>query len=213
LSLIHGPVTAFVALEPEPALAELIRQLKEQTRALVGDQLYLADSPHLTVYLSVFPTPAAVLDRWPKIAQRNDDLTIHLTGWHAFEADALTGNQTLACDIAAYDKKRLRPLQCEIIELLAPVRDAIAARERFAERTEFLTSEERRSVEQYGFPYVGDGWQPHLTIASVRSADWPAVWNTLEPLAPRGTFRCSRWRLFALIDQCLVALDGIGDRD
>lgn len=208
-----APVTVFAALEPEAALASLIQGYKEQTRALVGQQLYLSDPPHLTIYLAAFPVVDAALAPWRHFAGRNDPVPIELVGWHVFEADALTGNHTLACDIAARDKARLRLLQRDLVDRLAPARDPVATRERFAPRIGFLTDHERACVERHGFPYVGEGWEPHFTIASVRPADWPKLWSALEPQAPRGPYRCARLRLYRLVDGKFHAIDGLNERD
>ena len=202
-----GSVRIFAAIEPDAALAALIQGYKDQTRSLVGEQLYLADPPHLTVYLAAFRSVAAALESWPRIAARHDDLQVHLTGWHVFEADALTGNHTLVCNIGADDKARLRELQRDVIEQLAPQRDAPATRERLAPRLEFLTPDQRASVERCGFPYVGAGWEPHFTIASIRPDEWPKAWQVLAPRPPHGPFRCTGCRLYRLVDGKPVAID------
>jgi hypothetical protein len=204
----NSGVTIFAALEPDRTLASLVADYKRQTRALAGEQLYLGDPPHLTVYLAVFPSVAAVLDVWPTVAARHDDLRLKITGWHVFEADALTGNNTLVCEIAGDDVARLRDCQREVVSLLAPLRDPAATAQRFAPRRAQLTDEQRTNVDQFGFPYLFDGWVPHLTIASIRPDAWSAVWNVLETQPPRGAYRCSGWRLYQLVDGRPRAIDG-----
>ena len=204
-------VPAFVALEPDARLSPLIQDFKNRTRSIAGEQLYLGDPPHLTVYLAAFPSTDVLLERWPQVAARHDDLAVNLVGWHVFDADALTGCQTLVCNIAKYDKARLRKLQREIVDLLAPVRDLAASAERFAPRMEFLNDDQRLCIERYGFPFLGDGWEPHFTIGSIRPADWPAVWQALETKSPHGSYHCARWRLYQLVAGKPVALDGLGD--
>jgi 2'-5' RNA ligase superfamily protein len=211
MSADSGLVPVFVVLEPDAALGSLIQGFKDQARSLAGDQLYLADPPHLTVYLAVFASTDALLERWPQVSARALDLSVNLVGWHVFEADAMTGGQTLVCNIAARDKDRLRKLQREIVELLAPLRDPPATRARYAPRMEFLSPDQRQCVDRYGFPFVGDGWEPHFTIASIHPTNWPAVWQALEPQAPHGAYRCARWRLWWLVDGKPAALDGLGD--
>ena len=44
----------FISLDPDETLEQRILQYKSEVRELVGDQLFLADPPHLTVYLAVF---------------------------------------------------------------------------------------------------------------------------------------------------------------
>jgi hypothetical protein len=38
-----------------------------------------------------------------------------------------------------------------------------------------LSGEQRRRGLLLGFPYVAGGWNPHLTIASVRPSEWANV--------------------------------------
>jgi 2'-5' RNA ligase len=207
----RAAVTVFAALEPDAALHRLVQAYKDETRALVGDQLYLADPPHLTLYLAMFPSVDAALSPWRVLKSQQLDVEIRVTGWHVFDADALTGNHTLVCDLAAEDKSRLRVLQQQVVECLAPARDAAATQARLAPRLNNLTEPQRAAVASHGFPYLADGWEPHFTIASIRPADWPRVWQALADRPPRGKFHCSRMRLYKLVDGVPVAIDEPSD--
>jgi 2'-5' RNA ligase len=204
-------VTIFAALEPGAALHCLVQGYKDETRALVGEQLYLADPPHLTLYLAVYPTAQAALSCWQTLPTQEVDVTVNIPGWQVFEADALTGNHTLVCDLAADDKSRLRLLQKQVVACLAPARDAAATEVRLAPRLNNLTDVQRTAVASHGFPYLGDGWEPHFTIASIRTSDWPRVWQALADRPPRGVFHCPRARLYKLVDGVPVAIDGPGE--
>jgi 2'-5' RNA ligase len=199
----------FAALEPDAALAALIVRYKEETRALVGEQTYLADPPHLTVYLAAFASSQAAVAAWANVSNRDAAQTVRLVGWHVFEADALTGCHTLVCQVAAADKARLRRLQRDVVDALAPARQRAATAARLAPRLEFLTPQQRQCAQRNGFPYLGDGWEPHFTIASVRPADWPRLWVALEPHPPHGTFRCTRLRLYRLAEGTFEPIDGV----
>jgi hypothetical protein len=201
-------VTVFAALEPDDALHGLVQGYKDETRALVGDQLYLADPPHLTLYLAVYSSVEAALSCWQKLTSHAVDVVVNIPGWHVFDADALTGNHTLVCDLAADDKAQLRVLQQNVVTCLAPARDAAATEARLAPRLGNLTQAQRDAVAAHGFPYLGDGWEPHFTIASIRPSDWPRVWQALADRPPRGAFRCPRMRLYKLVDGAPVAIDG-----
>ena len=165
----------------------------------------------MTVYLAVFPDVESAAARWGRWAIEHYDLRVQLIGWHVFESDALTGSNTLVCELAAEDKVGLRSLQRELIELLAPARDELATRERLAPRLDFLTAGQRACVERYGFPYIGEGWEPHFTIASVRADDWPPLWATLEDRSPRNSHGSARWRLVQLLDGEFHAIDGLDE--
>ncbi len=204
-------VPIFAAIEPDADLHRLVQCYKDETRTLVGEQLYLADPPHLTIYLAVFPTVEAALDRWRLLTTDGLDLSIEIVGWHVFDADALTGNHTLVCDLAPVDKACLRDVQKQVVERLAAARDPEATRQRYAPRLHLLSDAQRAAIALQGFPYLGDGWEPHFTIASIRPGDWPRVWNALANRPPRGSFRCPRIRLYKLVDGVPVAIDGLTD--
>jgi 2'-5' RNA ligase len=204
-------VTMFAALEPDAALQRLVQDYKDETRALVGEQLFVDDPPHLTVFLSVFPTVAAALAQWAKLPAKDVEQPVEITGWHVFDADALTGNHTLVCDLAAEDKRRLRDAQQQVIDQLAPIRDREAACRRFAPRASALDESQRAAVAEHGFPYVGAGWEPHFTIASIQPDVWPRVWRAFADRPPVGSFRCPRMRLYQLDEGVPVAVEGRDD--
>ena len=177
----------FIALKPDAALHALIQGYKDRACRRVGDQLYLSDPPHLTVYLAAFPPefrPLAAL-RLPPAPR------VRLAGWHAFEADALTGKNTLVAQIHADDKAALRTFQRELVAALAPHRDAAKTEARFAGRLHALTPEQRTNVRDFGFPFLFDGWQPHFTIASFDPAAWASVLAEFAADTPEGTYLCS----------------------
>ena len=206
----QGSRTVFAALVPDATLEALIQGFKDRVRSVAGDQLYLDDPPHLTVYLAAYASSAAAVDLWRRFARTPAAIPIRLTGWHVFEADALTGNHTLVCDVAAEDKPLLRQLQCTVIEQLASARDLRATRERFAPRWRYLTADQQLCVERVGFPYVGAGWEPHFTIASVSVEAWDQVWREMKSQPPRGAFACRGLRLYQLVDNRPVPLTDIG---
>jgi 2'-5' RNA ligase len=184
---VNTPVPLFVALKPEPALFAVVQRYKDRTRSLAGDQLYLSDPPHLTVYLAVFPPEFRAASVLSAVMSRPAP-RVRIVGWHSWLGDALTGRNTLVCDIHPDDKAELRKFQTVVVSALAPHRDVVATEARFAGRLSALTPEQRDNVRHFGFPYLGDGWQPHVSIASIDPAHWPAVWSEFEPQPPSGAF-------------------------
>lgn len=180
----------FLTLEPDPNLGRLVLDYKRRARELCGPQLYLDDPPHVTVYLAAFPESTRLLDLVGP-ALRAAPPPVRIVGWHAFEGDALTGLNTLVCNVHADDKSRLRQLQLQILPALAPHRLAAETEGRLATRLARLSELQRQSVAQCGFPFTGAGWEPHLTIASFRSADWPTLMAEFGADPPGGAFTCS----------------------
>jgi 2'-5' RNA ligase len=189
----------FLALDPDPALRDLVAGYKARTRTLVGDQLYLADPPHVTLYLGHFPPG---FDPLPLLRHLDRDPApgVRIVGWHTFLGDPLTGRNTLVCAPHPDDKPGLRDWQRRVIEAVADRRDRAATEARLAPRLDHLTPEQRAAVAAVGFPFVGDGWEPHLTVASIRPENWPAVWADLGPRPPVGEFTFRAVRHYDLLD-------------
>jgi hypothetical protein len=190
----------FISLEPDEPLRALVQGYKDRVLRLVGDQLYLADAPHLTVYLAAFPPTVDLVEPLRQLFDGASPPTITIVGWHVFERDQLTGLHTLVCELAEVSKAALRGWQSRIIEALAPLRDGGATESRYTNRWDNLTPMEQDNIRQHGFPYIGGIWQPHLTIASIRPDDWEAVWGALGAMPPRGEFRLPRVQEFELVE-------------
>jgi broad specificity phosphatase PhoE/2'-5' RNA ligase len=192
--------TIFLALEPDEATWQLVASCKDRVRQLVGDQLYLDDPPHVTLYLASFGDVGEALSAIASVAQELSVPRASLAGWHAFEADALTGLNTLVLDFDEASKRKLQSLQQSVLESVAGLRDVAASAERFAPRLKSLAVEQRRAARDTGFPYVGEGWHPHLTIASIRPEDWPAATRELLRRRPHHAVEFSHLVVYELVD-------------
>lgn len=197
----------FVALEPDVGTVERIWRYKRQTESLVGPQLYLDHPPHMTLYVGVFPDLDMVLEQTRALAANWISPELTLDGWQTFLGDALTGNNTLTLKFTESDCDRLRGLQRRLVETLAPLRDAAATERRIGGRMSGLSESEQRDARQFGFPYVGAGWKPHLTVASIRAADWSRVAESLLQETPAGRVSCPRLQVYRLVDEHPVLVE------
>jgi 2'-5' RNA ligase len=167
----------FVALRPDEPLDALIRGHKRRLLAAAGPQLYATDPPHTTLYLAEFATGrvADVIRAAGELAGTIPMPTVAIDGWHVFQSDPLTGLHTLACRFDEASCERLRWVQLHLVAALAPLHDVAATQQALVPRWPALSGEQRRRGMLFGFPYLGRGWIPHLTIASVRPSEWKNV--------------------------------------
>jgi 2'-5' RNA ligase len=177
------PIYVF-ALEPDAAYRQWVGDCKRRVRQLVGEQLYLDHPPHLTLYVAAFPAKAEVSRVVGELAGRLQSPQAVLNHWHVFQADQLTGNHTLVCDVPEESCQAFREVQSQVVAALAPLCDVSACRCRYDGAWQRLSAVERANVEQYGFPFVGQIWRAHVTIASIRTADWPALEPVLRESPP-----------------------------
>ena len=165
------PQTQVLALEPDDAFARQVLAYKERVKQVAGEQLYLSDPPHLTLYLGVYGPEADLTGPIGALCRRLASPAVAVCGWHVFEADQLTGNHTLVCDVTPQTRSLVEHLQRETVEVAAPLRDRSATRACYDKSWDRLSEEERASVDRFGFPFVGPIWHPHVTVASVRPGD------------------------------------------
>lgn len=167
----------FVALRPDEPLESLIRGHKRRLLAAAGPQMYATDPPHTTLYLAEFACQRVcqVIRTASRLAGELELPAVALGGFQVFAGDPLTGQNTLVCRFDEATCERLRWVQLRALAVLAPLHDPAATQRALVSRWPALSGEQRRRGLLFGFPYVGGGWIPHLTIASVRRSEWNNV--------------------------------------
>jgi 2'-5' RNA ligase len=167
----------FVALRPCEPIDALMRGYKRRLLAAAGPQMYADDPPHTTLYLAEFAKEhvAELLLMAGQIAGAIEMPAVTIDGWQVFERDPLTGLKTLVCRFNHETCDRLRWVQLRVLAALAPLRDMAATQRALLPRWPALSGQQRRRGTLFGFPYVGRGWIPHLTVASVRPSEWAIV--------------------------------------
>src|SRR5690606_6705762 len=117
-------IPIFLSLEPDDESARTVERFKQRVHERVGEQLYLSDPPHVTLYLAMFEEIDLVVDLARRCASSLSVEQAAISGWHSFLDDPLTGLNTLVLDFGKRDQDRLRALQMEIIESVSTSRDA-----------------------------------------------------------------------------------------
>lgn len=189
-----------IALRPNDDLSKRLLAAKGNLHAACGTQTYLDHPPHATLFVTSVADDAAALAALQSLAAPLPAPRLESLGWKVFENDALTGGHTVVCELSATTKAGLRPVQRLVLERLAPFVDLETARRRYAANLAKMPVHRQQAVEQFGFPFVGDDWEPHLTVASIRPADWEAGWTVLRDAPIRGEFTCGALQVFELRD-------------
>ncbi|PQO28865.1 2'-5' RNA ligase family protein [Blastopirellula marina] len=194
------PVTDFISIDPSPSFSKIIDGYKAQVRELVGEQQYLSEPPHMTAYLACFSEGSQVSAAAARLAQQLNAFEIAITGWHVFDADPMTQRRTLVVDFTPACQAYLRTLQMQIAEALAGTYDTEATLARYAAAFDKFSEVQRQAVRRVGFPFIGDDWHPHFTIASIDPAAWPVVSESLLGNPPSGVSVCSSLTHYRVID-------------
>jgi hypothetical protein len=176
--------TYVFVLEPDAAYSQWVWSCKRRVRELVGDQLYLDHPPHVTLYVSAFPSHVDLRDPVARLAEGILSPQTVMDQWHVFQADQLTGNHTLVCDVPEASRAALRQIQTQVVGVVSMLREVAASHARYDGSWERLSPDERANVERFGFPFVGAIWRAHVTIASIRPQDWPLAQPVLQDQPP-----------------------------
>lgn len=180
-----------ILLKPDDDLSEKILSIKEECESIVGDQLYLSDPPHITLIV----TNVNDFSVWEKrftlfldaITPKLKDIPLEVTGWNVFGSDPVTGRKTLVCDVSSRTANELKDLQKSLASLIKPFR-AGRVLKRYADAKDKLNDAERSNLSQFGYPFIGDNWHPHLSIASFVPESFDLIWDKFEELCPKGRF-------------------------
>ncbi len=186
------------ALKPCQVLENAISRAKAKTRAVTGTQTYLDHPPHLTLYVSAFRNLENAAANCEMLAFSTPEPNVDIRGWYSFEGDALTGKQTLVCELDDASRSGLRIVQDSFIRRLAPLRDQMASEARYLPHFHALSALRQQAVSTVGFPFVADDWVPHFTIASIEPIKWKAAWEAIKDDAPMGKFTCPKLAVFQL---------------
>jgi 2'-5' RNA ligase len=190
----------FVAVSPGKALASQVQDLKEIVLSTVGEQLYLSDPPHLTLYLSNFQDQSELWNAFSEIRHEMDKTLpgLEILGWKVFDADVLTGNHTLVLQLGESTQTALRNIQALVIEKLSKLRHEELSQARYQAAWDRLAPNRQESVLKYGYPFTGNDWQPHITIASISPKVWSRAWHALKTREILGTFHDCHLTLYHL---------------
>jgi len=137
-------------LEPEKKLFSKIEDIKLQIKEQFGDQQYLSDPPHLTLYLGKFNN--FIDNRFSFFLENlmeDKKIKINLGGWEIFGSDPVTRKSTLVCKIEKNDI--LYNLQQEIVHYLTPFRKKEVLN-RYGHGLEDPLLQ--KNLEDFGYPFI-----------------------------------------------------------
>ena len=179
-----------ITLGPDMVLCRKIRNLKSEAKDLVGDQVFINDPPHLTLYIGYFDDFQEFNKELVSAAKK---IKGHLKGgvviddWMVFKGDMITNKQTLACNIAKNAAKSLEKVQKEVVPIMKRYRKKMVSG-RYSQVYDVLGNAEKKNIDKYGFPFVGRVWKPHISIASFDNPAFAKVWERFKNKCPKGKY-------------------------
>jgi hypothetical protein len=144
----------------DPVVNNFITKWKERAHVLEPSAKYLQHPVHSTLFLFMgLPgDEGSLFEEIAGLCRNQKPIQIEFNGWHTFKNDIATGGDTLALSFVL--SKSLLKLQ-EHVGTMAHQYSRGVLPYKIEWAGPF-----QKSFERYGFPFVGDHWIPHLTIAS-----------------------------------------------
>ena len=188
-----------IAANPEDRLERVIRDRKRQVLDLVGDQLYLKDDPHVTLYAGNVVDVSAVNGIMNRIGVLLSKIKIEIKGWRIFD-DTVTEKKTLVYELERKSVEVLQNLQKQLFDGIALLLSKKLLK-RFEGHYSDFGKEYKDNLDTYGFPFVGEDFIPHLTIASIDKERFDEVWKHLKKERPGGKYMLVRLSLYVLNEE------------
>tara|TARA_B100000787_G_scaffold11354_1_gene8462 strand:- start:2205 stop:2813 length:609 start_codon:yes stop_codon:yes gene_type:complete len=137
---------------------------KKKVKNLFGDQVYLNHPVHLTLFTLKIRKISELKIFYKKLESKKEtkSLIISLSSADIFLDDPLTGGHTIF-----YKIKKNKVLNLIQIDHLKKINKKITVLKNDLHLFKNLTL--RKNYKDYGFPFVGKIWLPHITIASIKN--------------------------------------------
>lgn len=168
-------VKCFCALIPDKGTYEHISGLKAKTKKLIGDQQYLNDPPHITLFVGDYDVKNISFNE--SDISILTDLEFQLKDWLIFKEDPVTGKTSLNISLTEKNQLLLRNFQESLIKNFLK-HNSKKIIERYKDAN--LTKEQSDNLKKYGYPFIGEGWIPHLSIASIDPKKFDKAFSELK---------------------------------
>ena len=180
-----------VFLEPNGELHEVILRWKTKVSKILPEQPYCSHPAHCTLFHSEVKFEEKALVHLKNILAKTEPFELKVQGTEIFWEDLSTGGHTLYLRIMSDQK--LNDLQFNIAKSLKG----------FIQKTiipDFLNNNTVliKSFENYGFPFIGDHWIPHLSIASLRTEKSHSLITEFQSWQPKFILKVNElsfWRV------------------
>jgi len=169
---------------------ELVRW-KERVKKELPNQPYTAHPPHMTLINMEVRNEEDGIAAVSAFTGSVDPFQISVNKTDIFWDDTATGGHTLFFGIEKNDA--LYSLQESLAEALQEMKKYVLPPNYLTGNKQFLDS-----FDKYGFPFVGDHWIPHFSVASLRTGKTNIIINDFLQNTEKYHFtadKLSLWRV------------------
>ena len=184
--------TTGILIEPEGGLRDAVLKWKSRVEEVLSEQVYCTHPPHCTLINTRLKTGCKWVDSLVGNLTEISPFEIEVGQTHMFPDDIMArGGQTLA--FRARSSDQLRQLQEQAARALENCTLIGEVPPSFKKNGPL-----RMSFLRCGFPFVGDHWIPHFTVASLEVPTGHPLIKEFMAQEPNYSFRVhqvSVWRI------------------
>ena len=114
-----------------------------------------------------------------------------------FKNDRINGRDTLACNLARKNVPVLQGVQMDVVSRLTGLRKP-GLITRYQGVYDSLGSKERENLDTFGYPFVGQIWEPHLSIASFEKDAFSIILEKFKDTCPVGHYHVNSLNFYEL---------------
>ncbi len=153
-----------ITIEPEKKIKNKVLNIKNKIFKEIGNQLYLQDPPHSTLYIGYFHDFLG--DKFSKeiksICKKYLPIPIEILKIDNFGKDIISGKESIFLSIKDR-KNNIKKIQKDLLELMSKYRINEVPK-RYDKSYKLLSKPLQDNINKYGYPFVGDILIPHISF-------------------------------------------------
>lgn len=168
----------YIALNPDHNFSNFINKQKDTIKNLIGPQLYLKDPPHITLFLFKTDNPTSILQEIKELSLALTKIKLSIKDLHVFYNDKWTGGNTITYNFHENDVDNLKQIQIQLINKVHKQIEPFFT-EQYKNYNDY-SELEKSNINKFGFPFVGENWIPHITLASIEKDKFDIIFEKIK---------------------------------
>ena len=192
---------AVFILPEEPFTSELLLW-KNKIKKDFPKQPYANHPPHLTLINLESTDESEAIKKLSSFSKKLSSIKVEVNSRNVFLNDACTGGDTIYFGLK--QNNSLMKLQVLIADALAKIKKDTNSSNNF--KNDILLY---KSNKKYGFPYVGEHWIPHFTVASLTTNRRKKILKDFLSLPTFFDFKINRFSIWRVNQDVHIKLKTI----
>jgi len=189
-----------IGFDPPGEVCKEIYRLKSRVKEACGQQQQVDEPPHCTFVVNNFSDIKAVDDILKSVCLGFSPLDISMKNITYFPPEK---NKAWMVHAAIERNIRLQELQKEVIDKTSAFRQGCLLCDYLQRNIPDYqySEEEKKDIQQYGYPYVGANWQAHISVAILDEGAFKKIGKELTGTAFQHKFKLKEITLFIYTDK------------